>query len=257
MAAAALQGFRVLVTRPAERAEGLAARIEEAGGIALRFPVIAIEPVDRRPAVDALAYDIVLFVSPAAVSHGVDALGLLPGTAPALGAVGPATAEALRAHGFQVTIEPPDSADSEGLLRAPALAQAAIAGRHVLVVRGEGGREALAEGLLARGAAVEHAEVYRRTRPPAPAPALAAGCDIVTVTSNEGLANLLAMLDVHTRAAVLEKPLAVLARRTAERARAAGFAGGVETAPRAGDAGLLEAVLRCAGTLSRRSSPSP
>lgn len=256
MASAPLQGYRVLVTRPAERADGLAARIEEAGGIALRLPVIAIEPVDRRPAVDVPGYDIVLFVSPAAVSHGVDALGLLPGTAPALGAVGPATAEALRVRGFEVTIEPPDSADSEGLLHAPALARAAIAGRHVLVVRGEGGREALAEGLLARGAAVEHAEVYRRTRPPAPEPALAAGCDIVTVTSNEGLANLLAMLDAPTRAAVLEKPLAVLARRTAGRARAAGFAGPVETAPRAGDIGLLEAVLRCADTLSRRSSPS-
>lgn len=254
MAAPPLRGLRVLVTRPVERAAGLAARIEDAGGIALRFPVIAIEPVEHRPAVDAAAYDAVLFVSPAAVTHGVDALGLSHATAPALGAVGPATTEALRARGFQVTIASPDSADSEGLLRAGALAPGAIAGRRVLVVRGEGGREVLADELGARGAAVDHAEVYRRTRPAAPEPALAAASDIVTVTSNEGLTNLLAMVDAPTRAAVLEKPLAVLARRTAQRARDEGFGGIVEIAPRAGDAGLLEAVLRCARTLSRRSS---
>lgn len=247
----------MLVTRPAERAAGLAARIEDAGGIALRFPVIAIEPADHRPAVDAGGFDAVLFVSPAAVAHGIDALALRPGTAPTLGAVGPATAEALRARGFRVEIEPLESADSEGLLRAPALAQTAIAGRHVLVVRGEGGREALADGLVARGAAVDYAEVYRRTRPAAPDPALAAASDIVTVTSNEGLANLLAMVDARTRAALLERPLAAAAARTARRAREAGFSGAVEIAPRAGDAGLLEAVLRCADTLSRRSSPSP
>lgn len=257
MASAPLQGYHVLVTRPAERAAGLAGRIEQAGGIALRFPVITIEPADHRPAVDPGSYDALLFVSPAAVAHGIDALALRPGTAPPLGAVGPATAEALRARGFQVAIEAVDSADSEGLLRAPALAQRAIAGRHVLVVRGEGGREALAEGLVARGAAVDYAEVYRRTRPVAPDPALAAASDIVTVTSNEGLANLLAMVDAHTRAALLDKPLAVAAARTAQRAREAGFTGVVETAPRAGDAGMLEAVLCCARTLSRRSSQSP
>lgn len=257
MASTPLQGYRVLVTRPAERAAGLAGRIEDAGGIALRFPVIAIEPVAHRPAVDVGAYDAVLFVSVAAVAHGIDALALLPGTAPSLGAVGPATAEALRARGFHVAIEPRDSADSEGLLRAPELARRAIAGRHVLVVRGEGGREALADGLVARGAAVDYAEVYRRTRPLAADPALAAAADIVTVTSNEGLANLLAMVDAHTRAAMLEKPLAAAAARIAERARDAGFAGIVETAPRPGDAGLIEAVLQCARAPYRRSSQSP
>lgn len=257
MAAAPLAGWRVLVTRPAERAEGLAARIEAAGGIALRFPVIAIEPADHRPAVDACAYDALVFVSPAAVTYGIEALALRPGTAPPLGAVGPATAEALRARGFEVAIEPPDTADSEGLLRAPALAQAAIAGRHVLVVRGEGGREALAEGLAARGAAVGHAEVYRRTRPGEYDPALAAAADIVTVTSNEGLANLLAMVDAGTRVALLERPLAAASARIAARARAAGFTGVVENAPGPGDAGLLEAVLACAGAPSRRTSQSP
>jgi len=45
-----LAGRRVLVTRPAERAAGLVERIERARGVALRFPVIEIEPLARADA---------------------------------------------------------------------------------------------------------------------------------------------------------------------------------------------------------------
>jgi len=251
-----LAGRAILVTRPAERAQDLVERIERAGGRAIRFPVIGIEPVEARLSAAAQGYDAVVFVSPAAVAHGLDALALSAATAPPLAAVGPATRAALEAHGFRVPIEPVGSQDSEGLLRAPAFARDRISGRRVLVVRGEGGRETLADGLVARGAAVDYAEVYRRVRPTAPDPTLAADSDIVTVTSSEGLANLLAMLDEAGRAAVRRAALAVASERIGRRARALGFIGPVSCAGAPGDEGLFGAVLRCARALSQRPSDS-
>jgi uroporphyrinogen-III synthase len=62
---------------------------------------------------------------------------------------------------------PQSSADSEALLSLPELRD--VAGRRVLVFRGEGGREVLAAELTARGARVEYAECYRRERPSADA----------------------------------------------------------------------------------------
>ncbi|MDZ7748216.1 MAG: uroporphyrinogen-III synthase [Halofilum sp. (in: g-proteobacteria)] len=146
-------------------------------------------------------------------------------------------------------MEPVGSHDSEGLLRAPALAPARIAGRGVLIVRGEGGREHLATELMARGASVDYAEVYRRRRPQGLDPAVASGCDIVTVTSSEGLANLLAVLDEPARAHVLARPLAVTSERIAARAREHGFTWPPRVAPEPGDAGLLQAIRRCVAAL--------
>lgn len=245
----ALAGRAVLVTRPAERADGLVERIAAAGGRPLRLPVIEIEPLALERTPRPWTYDALLFVSPAAVAHGIRTLALSPRDAPPLGAVGPATAAALEHAGFRVEIGPGESGDSEGLLASPALAGERIAGRHVLIVRGQGGREALAAGLVERGAQVDHAEVYRRARPSRYDPEVVAACDIVTATSGEGLDNLLAMVSEPERARLLGLPLAAGARRIAELAREHGFSGPIEIAPRPGDAGLMEAILQCAARL--------
>src|SRR5438874_1776354 len=69
-----------------------------------------------------------------------------------------------------------------------------VAGKRVLIVRGEGGRELLGESLAARGALVEYAQCYRRVRPAIDAaPLLAAWrrgeLDAVTVLSAQALDN--------------------------------------------------------------------
>lgn len=252
MSADPIAGRRVLVTRPAERAGGLAAAIEAAGGEAVCQPTLRIAPIEPTSAAVAAARAAaaILFTSPAAVAHGVDPLDLDPDNAPALGAVGPATAAELRRHGFAPTIEPVATADSEGLLRSPSLAADRVRDRAVVIVRGEGGRAELARGLMARGATVHYAEVYRRERPHAPAAGWAAACDILSATSNEGLANLLAMVDERERAILLGRPLAVTSARIAAAARDAGFAFEPEIAHEAGDEGLLAAIRRCAARLA-------
>ena len=238
-------GLRVLVTRPRDRAAGLIAALEAAGFRPVPLPTIEIEPLPRPP-VRAGDHDVVIFLSPAAVAHGADLLQ--PRAAAEVGAVGPASADALRARGHRITLEPVGSADSEGLLRHPALAAARIAGRRVLLVRGAGGREHLAQSLVARGATVDYAEVYRRTRPRASARERSPASDITTVTSNEGMTNLLALLAPEAHARILRQPLVVASARAAEYARELGFAARVEIASGADDAAMLAAVQRCADT---------
>lgn len=252
MSAGVLDGARVLVTRPEERAEGLVREIEARGGVAVRWPAIAIEPVPREAVLHALSgrtvedCAAVVFVSPAAVEHGAGPLGLTPEFPVPLAAVGRATAAALLDRGLEVAIEPAGSMDSEGLLRAPGLAAGQVAGKRVLIVRGSGGREALAAGLAERGAIVEYLEVYRRRRPAGLDGALAAGADIVTVTSSEGLENLLAGLGDAERAALLERPVATVGSRVRDAARRAGFRNRIIAAAGPDDASLAEAVVQLA-----------
>ncbi|PSQ92841.1 MAG: uroporphyrinogen III synthase [Proteobacteria bacterium SW_6_67_9] len=258
MAADELQGRRVLVTRPAERGEALALAIEAAGGSARRWPTIVIEPV-ASPAIaagGAWAYDVVLFVSPAAVAYGCAALGLERAVPPPIGVVGAATRAALSEHGLGVAIEPEGSQDTPGLLRAPALAADRIAGRRVLIVRGEGGREDLAAALMARGATVDYAEVYRRRRPSGLDPAATDDCDIVTATSAEGLHNLVDLLDRERRARLVARPLVVNSQRIAAAAITLGFAQRPYVAPAPGDDGLLRAIRAAAAGLAQGPSES-
>jgi uroporphyrinogen-III synthase len=244
-----LDGQRVLVTRPSERAEGLARAVEAEGGQPLRFPTIALEGLAVEPTALAplAAYRAILFVSPAAVAHGVEGLGLDTVTPPArVGAVGRATAAALVGHGLPAVIEPIGGEDSQALLRAPELARERISGERVLIVRGRGGREALAQGLMALGASVDYAEVYRRRLPRGLDPAMAAACDIVTATSTEGLKNLVALVDRSTCQHLRERPLAVNSHRVAAAAREQGFAHAAVVAAAPGDEALVEAIRACA-----------
>lgn len=241
-----LAGVSVLVTRPRERAGGLIDRLSALGARPVACPVIEIRPLAWSRAHDAGRYDIVVFTSPAAVEHGSD--GIDPLGISGIAGVGPATTAALRGHGFGVTVEPVGSNDSEGLLAHAALAPDRISGRHVLIVRGEGGRGLLGRSLVARGAAVDYAEVYRRVRPAGPVPDEATGCDIITVTSNEGVTNLLAMIDPAARGGVLTRPLVTASERTAGCATAAGFTGPIAIAAGADNESMIAAAERLAAT---------
>ncbi|MDZ7644316.1 MAG: uroporphyrinogen-III synthase [Woeseiaceae bacterium] len=144
--------------------------VGNAGGRAVLFPVIDIVPRDAgHVAADVASLpepDIVIFVSRNAVAHGHDAA---TGRA-RLAAVGDATAAAVRETlRRDVDILPAAGFDSEALLAETALRD--VCGRCVRIVRGDRGRELLADVLRERGARVDIVSAYarRRSRPSAAA----------------------------------------------------------------------------------------
>ncbi len=240
----------MLVTRPAHQAETLCRMIAAAGGEPVRLPAIEIAPPADPAALATILsrldrFDLAIFVSPNAVRATLTQLhGHLP-AALALAAVGEGTQRALAAAGHADVLAPGERFDSEGLLALPDLQQ--VRGQRVLILRGDGGRELLADTLRSRGAEVTYAECYRRQLPAVPDPValahLAAGeIDVAVITSGEGLANLLALGGDAARTKLLATPLVVVSARQAQAARALGFHAAIEIAARADDAAILAAV---------------
>ncbi len=245
-----LAGKRIVVTRPAEQADKLAGQIEARGGAAVRFPVLAIFETERPEALQAAAanieaFDYAVFVSPNAVEKALGAIcarRAWPERVVAC-AMGETSARAIAGFGVARIITPEGGRfDSEALLARPEFEAGAIRGKRVAIFRGDGGRELLGDTLEARGATVERIPCYRRGQPVCdPAPLLEllgrGAVDAVTVTSSEGLRNLLAMIGAAGESALKAAPLFVAHQRIAEEAAATGFTDVTVTAP--GDAGLL------------------
>jgi uroporphyrinogen-III synthase len=191
-----LAGRGVLLTRPAGLAAPLTARIEQAGGRAIVFPAIEIVDLPRPSAFDRLEeFELAVFISPSAVERGLAMVRAWPARL-AVAAIGEGTRRALERAGIGEVLAPREGADSEALLALPALA--AFSGTRVLIVRGAGGRELLAQSLAALGCTVELAECYRRAAPADAEPLLAAwragAIQAVTLFSREALENLAALV---------------------------------------------------------------
>lgn len=241
-----LAGKGILVTRPREQAQALVERLQAAGARPIAFPAIEIAPPQDaarlQQTLNRLSeFDWLIFISPTAVSRFFLVLDeqTLP-NALRIAAVGEGTARALQGRGIDGVVHPEGRADSEALSALPAMQ--AVSEQRVLIVRGEGGREWLAETLRARGALVEYAECYRRQRPTADAAQLLAefarhGVDAVTATSGEGVRNLFTLLGRVGERLLREVPWFVPHVRIAEAARELGVRNAVVAAP--GDDGLL------------------
>lgn len=162
-----LSGKRVLITRSLHQAQEFAQKIMLLGGEPLCFPTIDfLPPDDLAPLEQALAhleqYDWVIFTSVNGVSffmkimreRSVD-IRRLQGR---LAALGPATAQALSHHGFQVAYLPQE-------YRAEALLKGLIgvipSGSRVLIPRAAEAREVVPEELEAKGIRVDVIPVYR------------------------------------------------------------------------------------------------
>ncbi|GGP25712.1 uroporphyrinogen-III synthase [Silvimonas amylolytica] len=187
-----LSGQRVWVTRPTAQAEGLMACLREAGAQPVALPLLEIAPTADPAALDiALAEldhaDLVIFVSPSAM----DAVMMRRGNAwPArvpVAVVGPGSVRRAQALGMVDIISPAARFDSEGLLAEPRMQ--ALAGRKVLLFRGDGGRDVLPKALSDRGARLHVVSAYRRLPPAFDSARLGAeldaGCDGVIVSSSE------------------------------------------------------------------------
>jgi len=247
---APLAGVDVLVTRPAAQADALVEAIEAAGGHAHRFPVIDIVPETAGSVAAWIAElqpaDILIFVSANAARLG---LAAVRGSASSVAAIGPATAEASRDAGRSVDIQPAGGYNSEHLLATDALKD--VDGKTVTIVRGQSGRELLAETLRSRGALVQYLSVYSRQRHDFTAKELAAiervwqdeGIDAVIVMSVASLDALLDSLPQSCLDALPQTRLVGVSERVIQTAlgRLPGVHGVLAPGPRADD--LLGALI--------------
>ncbi|MBV7536566.1 uroporphyrinogen-III synthase [Duganella sp. sic0402] len=251
----------VVITRPLAQAAPLAQRVAALGREVEILPLLEIAPLaDQAQLLAALArldqYAMVAFVSPNAVDAAFAHIRQWPAGVTAA-VVGEGSRAALAAHGVADIISPADSAhsDSEHLLQT--LDLAALKGKPVLIIRGESGRELMADGLRDAGAVVDVAPAYRRSLP-ALTPELAARLKrLLTqqndwiITSSEalrGLCDLLAKVDLqHPNAmqhnsvvAMQQQHLIVPHARIAETANNLGFS--KLTLTGSGDERLLAAL---------------
>lgn len=245
--------WRLLLTRPQEECAALAASLAGQGVHSASLPLLAIEPLDETPEQRSLLLDLDRYCAVVVVSKPAARLGLerldrywpQPPARQAWFAVGAATASILDDYGLRVHY-PGEGDDSEALLALPALAEALkVPEPRVLILRGEGGREFLAERLRGQGVVVDYLELYRRTLPTyAPGELLrrvrAERLNGLLVSSGQGLEHLrcLAAEDWPELAAL---PLFVPSARVAELARQAG-AQRVIDCRGASAAALLEAL---------------
>lgn len=264
--------MRLIVTRPAAQAGAWVAALRDAGVDAVALPLIDIAAVDDPAPLhqawrELPACALAMFVSANAVQHFFAARpeGASWPAGTLAGSTGPGTSAALRAAGVgDALVEPaPDAAafDSEALWAR--LRDRDWAGRRALVVRGEDGRDWLAQTLRERGARVAFVAAYRRCAPvlDAGARALLAAAQAQPAghgwlfSSSEAVAQLRALAP----AADWSKALALATHpRIAEAAREAGFGQVVEVGPRpAAAAAALAAAQAAAARAGDGSAPAP
>ncbi|HJV54054.1 MAG TPA: uroporphyrinogen-III synthase [Noviherbaspirillum sp.] len=163
----------VIITRPLAQARPLAQRVEEIGRSPVVFPLLDIRPLpDQAPLRAGLSdlrrYALVAFVSPNAIDAAFSVVQEWPKEV-AIAVVGEGSRQALAAHGVtgaNATIFSPadvERTDSQTLLEV--LDLEALRGKQVLIVRGETGRELLADALRAHGVEVVPLPAYRRSAP--------------------------------------------------------------------------------------------
>lgn len=209
-----LQGLNVAITRPAEQAQSLCDAVESHGGVAIRFPLIAVSALQDYQAFDQQITrlqhtDWAIFISTNAVDFAMPRVlknleknpsknhGALPENL-RFAAIGHQTAGALGKYGVHKVLIPQGRYDSETLLALPEMQD--VAGKTFAIFRGVGGRELMAETLKARGASVYFAESYQRVNPQQNTALLKTQwlknqLDAVIVTSSEAMRYLLDMAD--------------------------------------------------------------
>ncbi len=260
-----LNGLGVLLTRPLGQIEGLAKCVEQAGGNALCFPTIEIgAPADnamaRQQLQEAAHADAIIFLSTNAVDWAMKLAPPENFSAPLM-AIGAATARALTRHGLPTALQPEHVYTSEALLKLPQLQVDALAGKRMLIIRGEGGRALLAETLKSRGARVGIAEVYRRIRPLADGGILlrawaANAIDVAVLTSGEALHNLYHLAGVEGRERLQSTPLVVVSERIAALAKTLGASTEPILAARADNNAVVNALIKWhLGVVGIRTAP--
>jgi uroporphyrinogen-III synthase len=189
-----------------------------------------------------------IFTSANAVNFALKANGGKIGQfqAKQIAAIGKATARELESAGLLVDLIPKNGFDSESLLAMPQMQD--VNGIAVLIVKGQGGREELANVLRSRGAIVDYWDVYKRVMPTDydSSPVLSLldrnGLDVIVITSCEALQNLINMIRGSYQKRLAAIPLVVISKRISKLAAEMGFMR-IAVTENSSDAAILDTAI--------------
>ncbi len=224
-----LLGKSVVVTRAREQASGLAAMLTDMGAEVIQCPTITICPLEEYSALDKAVADLadyqwVIFTSVNGVKYFWSRLAAAGRDSRALGlckvaAIGPATADALRARGIAPDFIP-EKYVAEGVVEG-LLALGVGKGTRVLLPRAKAAREVLPDVLRGAGAQVDVIAAYE-TKPCAArrdevlARMEAGTLSCVTFGSSSTVENFLSLIPAETLKAHPEVTLAAIGPVTAQ-----------------------------------------
>lgn len=244
---------RIMITRPAHQAGGLADDIEAAGGSPFLFPTLEINAnelsaQDKEKIAQIAQFDIIIFISPNAVEHGlnqIQTIGNLPDNI-LLATIGQGSAKSLNnILGKKPDICPDKNFNSEGLLETDAMQN--VANKRILIIRGNGGREHLKKTLQQRGALVEYLNVYQRVKPKINCAELEQYLQnneiaVIVITSAESLKNLVELTPEKVILRLLDLPLLLINKRLVDIANQAGFKNKLVVATEASDKAIFKTL---------------
>jgi uroporphyrinogen-III synthase len=244
-----LKDLHVWIARPLHQAKTLSESIQMLGGKTVLLPTITIADMEDQQLIEQVVYelskfDIAIFVSPNAVEKTVPFIQEVWPETTQLVAVGSGTANALQKFDLPISIYPQKNFNSEGLLALPVFQS--VLQKQIIVFKGEGGRELLANTLRERGAFVTEIPVYRRMMPE-PLQHFPSDVDVIICTSNTGLHNLYQMVQYPDRVLLLSKQLLVVSERIATEALQLGFVKNPWVADNATDAAIIAKLIRVTG----------
>lgn len=227
-----LKQAKILVTRPAHQAEKLCHLIEANHGNPICLPTIEIVPLllEKSELESVLTNtDWFIFTSTNAVRcyfSQLDDAKMRELKTKSCFAIGQATAKALISKGLSVDLTPSDGYNSEALLDLLALRD--VSEKTILIIRGENGRETLAQTLKKRGAKVSYQNVYKREIPEIDCTEISQlisqkQLNFIAITSGEAVENLVKMLPQMQHDLLRKIPLIVVSERIQTIAKNLGF----------------------------------
>jgi len=189
----------IAITRPAHQAGKLIKKLESNGARVIPFPLLEIvEPKAPYLLQQQLSnlgrFDTAIFISPNAVERALKYISKAQLKSLKIAAVGKKTALSLHNNGLTVDYFPGKLFNSEALLALDAMQL--VKNQHIIIFRGEGGRDLLRDTLRQRGASVTYRNVYARRCPADNIGLLKQHyhqqkLDIIVLTSGESLQHLL------------------------------------------------------------------
>jgi len=199
-----LKGLHVAVTRPVNQAKSISEAIYRHSGDVIYFPLISIAPLENYDEFEQVIanlehVDWAIFISTNAVDNALPRILRKFSNIPRnlkFAAIGHQTAKELSIYGIHQVLTPQTRFDSETLLALTEMFD--VVNKNIIIFRGVGGRDVMADTLKSRGAKVTFAECYSRINPQTDTQFLnnewqQGHLNAIIVTSSEAMRNLLVM----------------------------------------------------------------